>query len=333
MKNALSIFRFLLDAAKRDERTALVTLTDVTGGSSRSSGTHIAVSETGAFVGSFSGGCIEAAVVGEARRIIDSGVAELIRFGAGSRFIDIRLPCGGGVDLLFTPLVDVDAVRQAYRWLIQRGPISLLLGRDGTICIERGCGYVTGWNQEIFVAHHEPDLRVMIAGHGAEVSAMAMLSRTYGAEVKVLSPDKVIVDALTSRGIQASVLKTPSHVDKLRTDAFTAVVVLFHDHDWEPALIEQALRSEAFYVGAMGSRATQGQRTETLRRRGLAEEAIANLTGPIGLIPASRDPDTLALSVLSQIVSRHHEASDQRCLRIQAGGSVDADGRLAEGQP
>ncbi|WP_051273151.1 XdhC family protein [Sphingomonas phyllosphaerae] len=325
MKNALSIFRFLLEAEKRGERTALVTLTDVTGGSSRSPGAHIAVSETGQFVGSFSGGCIEAAVVGEARRVIESGTAELIRFGAGSQFIDIRLPCGGGVDLLFTPCMSAEAIRQAYRSLVGRSPVSVLLGRDGTIAVSRGAERLTRWAEDIFVARHEPDLRILIAGHGAEVPALAMLSSAYGAEVIALSPDHAIVEALTASGLQATALKTPDHIETLLTDAFTAVILLFHDHDWEPVLLEQALRSAAFFVGAMGSRGTHRERIAMLRRRGLAEEEIARLTGPIGLIPASRDPDTLALSVLSQVVARHHQAGDQRRLPVETLESEAAD--------
>jgi xanthine dehydrogenase accessory factor len=96
MKGAAALFRFLIDRAGRGERTALVTITDVIGSASRAPGTHMAVSETGAWVGSLSGGCVEGAVVGEAKRVIEADHAELIRFGAGSPFIDIRLPVAAG---------------------------------------------------------------------------------------------------------------------------------------------------------------------------------------------------------------------------------------------
>ena len=102
------LLRFLLDAAARGERTVLVTITDVIGSSPRAPGTHMAVTENGDHLGSISSGCVEAAVVAEALRSFDSRRAEVIRFGRGSRFIDIRLPCGGGMDLLFTPLARTD---------------------------------------------------------------------------------------------------------------------------------------------------------------------------------------------------------------------------------
>jgi xanthine dehydrogenase accessory factor len=79
MKDARSIFRFLVEAVQRGEQTALVTITGVIGRSSREPGTHMAVSETGAFCGSLSGGCIESAVIGEAVRIIREGRAVAVR--------------------------------------------------------------------------------------------------------------------------------------------------------------------------------------------------------------------------------------------------------------
>ena len=87
VKDAQRILRFILDAAERGTRTALVTITDVIGSSSRAPGTHMAVAEDGSYVGSFSGGCVEAAIVGEAQRVMAGGVAESLRLGAGSPFI------------------------------------------------------------------------------------------------------------------------------------------------------------------------------------------------------------------------------------------------------
>lgn len=112
MKDVRAIFSFLLEASGNGERTALVTITNATGSSTRAPGTHMAVTESGAALGSFSGGCVEAAVIGEAQRVITLGKAKTIRFGAGSPLIDIRLPCGGGMDLLSLPQ-PADAALQA----------------------------------------------------------------------------------------------------------------------------------------------------------------------------------------------------------------------------
>lgn len=304
MNDAIGIFHFLLDAAARGERTALVTLTDVIGGSSRSPGTHMAVSETGAWLGSLSGGCVEAAVVAEAQDIIARGRAELVRFGVGSRYIDIRLPCGGGIDLLFTPDPDLGVLRDAAGRLERREATGLSLGRDGSVAASGGA---TGWSGDAFIVCHLPVVRIVIVGHGTEPEALAAQASAFGADTLVLSPDAALVAAERAQGRNAERLLTPSATPYLVADSRSAVVFLFHDHDWEGVLLAQALTTEAFYIGAMGSRATHARRIAELRTLGVDETMLAKITGPIGLIGATRDPATLALSVLAQIIAQSIE--------------------------
>jgi xanthine dehydrogenase accessory factor len=321
MKGAADVFRFLIDASGRGERVALVTLTNVVGRSSRAPGTQMGVSDTGTYFGSFSGGCVEAAVVAEARRVINNGRAEIVRFGDGSPFIDIKLPCGGGIDLLITPAPPVHMLVQALNSLIKRVPIVLRLGAVGTMTVERAkdCDR-TDWQGSVFHARHDPDLRLFIIGHGEETRALAALAASYGAQVSVLSSDRVLVDRLAALGTNAHYLKTPAPSPNLITDRYTAVVMLFHDHDWETELLEQALGQEAFFIGAMGSRATQAVRIEALVDRGVSSAAIDRLVGPIGLIPATRDPETLALSALGQIAMRYEQACEAKSVASSVHG-------------
>eukprot|EP01035_Chromulina_nebulosa_P031414 gene31413-41886_t len=103
-------------------------------------------------------------------------------------------------------------------------------------------------------------------------------------------------------GIKVHHLNTPRDAVDLTADPWTAIAFLFHDHDWETALIARALAGRAFYVGAMGSRAAQANRAASLVAAGVSPEDIARLRAPIGLIPSSRDPQVLALSTLAEIV-------------------------------
>lgn len=305
MKKASSILRFLAEAAARGERTALVTITAVIGRSSREPGTHMAVSETGDYRGSLSGGCVEAAVVGEALRVIRARRAELVRFGVGSPFLDIRLPCGGGIDLLIVPQPPLAVIEMALGRLADRETVALAITRDGMISIDDNPPAVSEWRGDAFVASHRPDLRLFVVGHGAETKALARLARTHGAEVRVLSPDATIVETLAREGLDALRLNTAARSPHLATDAYCAVVLLFHDHDWENELLAQAAGQEAFFIGAMGSRATHARRLQALADTGLVPEVLARIEGPIGLIPATRDPHTLAISVLAQVVARY----------------------------
>jgi xanthine dehydrogenase accessory factor len=302
LKNAAAIFEFLIEAARRGERYGLVTITGVTGGSSREAGTHLAVTEDGAWLGSLSGGCIEAAVVGEARRIIASGKAEQIRFGEGSRFIDIRLPCGGAIDLLFTPMPPLEILIAAYDCLRDRRAAILGLTTSGQVEFVLNNNRNAGWHGSQFVAIHEPDLRIMIIGHGAECEALWRLATSYGAKVELLSPDARLVTLARSAGLKALQLDTPRQEMPHAADPYTAIVLLFHDHDWETDLLLRVLAWDPFYIGAMGSRRTHKRRLEVLHGRGADKGALDQIKGPIGFLPSSRDPETLALSVLGEIV-------------------------------
>jgi xanthine dehydrogenase accessory factor len=310
MKNALQILRFLLDRVACGERTALVTITGAASSSPRAPGSHMAVSETGTHLGSLSGGCVEAAVIGEAKRVIAAGRAEQLRLGEGSPFIDIRLSCGGGIDLLISPSPDTKGLHQACSWLAARQRVALLLGQDGSLAAKLAQpDEHPGWDQGIFLAPHNPDLRLLIVGHGDETLALAKLGLAYGAEITVLSPNQNLVEAALGFGAEAWKLQKRVRSLHLRADQHSAVVLLFHDHDWEVELLLQALEQPAFFIGAMGSRTTQARRLRALAQRGVPTSALARLTGPIGLIGAARDPDTLALSAIAQIVSVYSESA------------------------
>ncbi len=97
-----------------------------------------------------------------------------------------------------------------------------------------------------------------------------------------------------------------SALPTIASDAWTAIVFLFHDRDWEEALLPHALTLPAFYIGAVGSRRTQDSRIDMLRSSGISDAALQRLETTVGLIPATRDPATLALSILSQVAERYH---------------------------
>lgn len=91
-------------------------------------------------------------------------------------------------------------------------------------------------------------------------------------------------------------------LDALKIDADSAAVLFYHDHDYEPAILSYLLTTPAFYIGAQGSRSTQRTRLMRLAEMGVSEEAMSRVRGPIGLIPSSRDPRMLAVSVLAEII-------------------------------
>ncbi|RKE42758.1 MULTISPECIES: XdhC family protein [unclassified Sphingomonas] len=306
MKQALAILRFLRDCAKRGERAALVTLTDVTGSAARAPGEHMAVAESGRSLGSFSGGCVEAAVIAEAQEVLAEGRARHVRYGDGSRYIDIRLPCGGGIDLLFTPAADRQQIDCAIAVLERREPLTLRLTLVGDMTAARSDeDDRTQWHDTAFIVRHEPVLRLVVMGHGAEPAAMLDIARAYGAEVVLLSPQNLLVEDAREKGMPAELLRFVGRVEGLMVDPWTAVITLFHDHDWETPLLLQVLEQRPFFVGAMGSMRTHLERQRRLLDAGADTGDIARVTGPVGLIKATRDPQTLALSIMAQVVQAY----------------------------
>ncbi|MGO4853531.1 XdhC family protein [Phaeovulum sp. W22_SRMD_FR3] len=125
-----------------------------------------------------------------------------------------------------------------------------------------------------------PDLQVFVVGTGAEAQAFADLTRAGGFGVEQVS-----------------------QIDPAQLDARSAVALFFHDHDREMGLLQVALQSPAFWIGAQGSRRAQARRLEALRALGVPAPSLSRIRGPIGLIPAARDPRVLAISVLADIVA------------------------------
>lgn len=300
MHDPLRVFEYLAERQKSGEQAALVTIMAVEGASIRNPGAHMAVAADGRYVGSLSGGCIEAAVVKEALRAISSGEPHVIRFGQGSPIIDIRLPCGGSVDLLFSPAgkdFDPGVIAGSLR---ERQAVSLALRHPAG---------------HYFTVRHSPPLRIAILGHGASVEALASLAKTVGCEVAIFTPDE---DLANRAGPGVTRLRSVAAPPELRGDKWTAYAVLFHDHHWEAPLLASALAGESLYVGAMGSRITHQARIDELNRLGVPDEAIARIRAPIGIIPSSRDPETLALSILTEIVAAYNATNPTQVAIVSA---------------
>jgi len=312
MNDALAIFRFLRDCTGRGERAVLVTLTEVTGSAARAVGAHMAVAESGASIGSFSGGCVEAAVIAEAQEVLACGRARRVRYGAGSPYIDIRLPCGGGIDLLFAPVQDTVQLTRAFDLLEQRRPVMLNLSEEGTVAAYEALGtdVTSGWIGHSFLVRHDPPLRLVVMGHGAEPMALLKIASAYGADTFLLSPDSTLIEHARRSGYTADLLRLLGRSDRLSVDPWTAVVALFHDHDWEVDLLLQALEQNPFFVGAMGSRKTHAERRQRLLAVCDSPLRIDQIIGPIGLIDASRDPPTLAISIMAQVVQAYEGLVD-----------------------
>lgn len=300
----IDILRFVAARAAENVDCALVTLVGIEGGSSRAVGAQMAVAADGRRAGSFSGGCIEDAVAAEAIETIAEGWGRVVRYGIGSPYIDLRLPCGGGIDLLFTPRPSAVIVAQVLATLDARCAASLAIGCDAIAILPQAA--TKRWDGQHVTITYQPPLRIIALGQGEDLAACARLAHAFGADVVALSPDDATCKTLAAAGIASFPLPTRNTLPAIATDPWCAILFLFHGRDWEEFLLPQALALPAFYHGAIGSRRTHAARVAALEAAGVPAARIANLRGHIGLIPATRDPATLALSILGEIVADYN---------------------------
>jgi xanthine dehydrogenase accessory factor len=307
-----SILGLLIEGAEDGIEGVLITLTGIEGGSSRGIGAQMAVLADGRSAGSFSGGCVEAAVIAEAQDVLARGHGRTVRYGIGSPYLDIRLPCGGGIDLLFTPRPDPAVLREALARLDRRKAAVLRLS-EGAAALSDTPG------AQGFQRAYAPPLRLVALGHGEDLTALVRLARAFGIRVEAYAPAS---DRIAAIEPGVTPLASRTALPELVGDPWTAFVFLFHDHDWEEQLLPHALAQDGFYHGAVGSARTHHARLAGLHTIGVPQASLDMLRGGIGLIPATRDPATLALSILGELVQDY-----QACAGMP-GWSGRAPGRI-----
>lgn len=275
-----SILRFALEAMEADSAAVLVTLVEIRGGAARALGAQMVVREDGRYCGYVSGGCVEAAAAYEALQVISSGKDRFVKYGEGSPYLDIVLPCGGGITLAFHRLRDAQQLRDVLDLLAKRQPAALRYLPKFQRLASAACAETTGWQDDAFITGYLPKTRVAVYGRSVEALATAAIAQAAGYEV------------LSGEDVQAQAV-----------DPFTAVILLYHDLDRELPVLLSALRSTPFYIGALGSRRTHATRVAKLLSLGFGEDEIARIKAPIGIFAQARDARTLALSIVADVAA------------------------------
>lgn len=274
------ILRFAAEEATRGG-VALCTLIDIQGGSARSLGAHVAVAADGRFCGYVSGGCVEAALASEAVKAIGEGRDRIVTYGDGSPFFDIVLPCGGGITIAIHLLRDAGVLLHVLKKLEKREVAGLEYDIEaGELRVARHVPPRVAHTEGTLTIVYRPRTRLAFSGQAGEAEALARLAESAGYDVVDLRAEA------TLNGV---------------VDAFTAVVLLHHDIDAEERVLEAALRTKAFYIGALGSTRTHRRRVDRLREHGVAPELSDRIRAPIGIFGPTRDSVSLAISVLADI--------------------------------
>ena len=301
----LDVLEHALGWRRNGRRVWLVTVAQTFGASPRPPGSLAAIRDDGILVGSVSGGCIEDDLV--ARRDEYSGrkphfaaygvtAEEARRFG---------LPCGGELEVIIEPEVAAHEFE------------ALLAHISGGKIVARAVDLASGdWSfnaasptdectrsPERFTSVHGPRWRMLVIGASEIAHYLAEVASTVDFQVFVCDPREEYRSAWRARGAQWIDGMPDDAVLAFRPDGHSVVLTVSHDPKLDDMALLEALKSDAFYVGAVGSSRTSMERRKRLAEFDLTPKEIARLRGPVGLTIGSRTPPEIALAILADLIA------------------------------
>jgi xanthine dehydrogenase accessory factor len=271
---------------ERGEDVALAVVVATRKSAPRPVGSALAVSESGELVGSVSGGCVENEAAHEARATLAGAAPHTVTYGiSDEQALEIGLPCGGEIDVF---------VSRAEPTLLTRAVAAL----DAGSIVEPE---VVDGRLTLAV---RPPPRLLVIGAVELTEALCRAARLLGWRTIVADPRaKLATPERVPSADELHVAWPDEALETVAPDAETAVVVLTHEDRFDVPGLAGALESEAFYVGALGSRRTQARRREQLADRGVSDDAIDRIHGPVGLDLGAATTAETALAILAEIVA------------------------------
>jgi len=315
-------------AAARDflgqgEAVALVTLVNRRGSAPRPLGSQMVISGQGDCVGSLTGtGCADQLIVHEALEAIRVDRNRWLRLGAGSAYLDIRLPCGADVEFYIDVRTDGDSLANLLELHEARRPVALEIDtRASTSRVVIDAEAIPP-PEGVFLRWLYPRQRLVVIGQGLNAMALSQVAVASGHEVMMFSPDAGTLEVAAQAGAATFELPTARAFACPAPDPWTAAVTMFHDHDWEMPILKSLLGSRCYYLGALGSHRTHARRLEQLHEQGLGDWA-ESLHGPAGLAIRAQTPSEIALSILAEM-TRAYRSVDRPLLAPGPGRVPDA---------
>lgn len=290
-----NLFARLADWQAEGLKTGLATLVGIDGSSPRPRGAQIVVAEDGRHAGVISSGCAEEAIIAQALEVVREAGHRCIRYGKNSPYLDIVLPCGSGLDVLFTGRDVAALTADVIALHTQRRAAHVTPDADGRLQVSA--------DAQADSLLYPPDYRLHVFGAGPQFTGFARLAQLMGYELHLHSTDAASIDALEKAGLTVTGMTHRTRFKSEVFDEYSAIITLFHEHNLEIETLETALHSKAGFIGALGSHRTHKQRQDLLALRPPTPRPVSDIVGPIGLDIGAADPSEIALSIMAQIVA------------------------------
>ena len=327
-QDELDPLTFALRHAEAGRPVVLATVVETWGSAPRRPGHHMAIDGEGDFRGSVSGGCVEVAVIDEARRLLNEGGARDLEYGvADEEAWAVGLACGGRIRVLLSPvgsrdgelsprvleralaarnggasfcasfgLVDGEVGDARERGDLLQASIDRAVSNDLPALIESGSG-------SVFLRPYSAPVRIVLIGAVHIAQPLVALARVAGFQTVVVDPRDDFARPERFPGVDLVTRWPAEGLAEIGLDARCAVVALTHDPKLDDPALRAALDSSAFYVGALGSRRTHAKRRVRLAEAGVSSSALDRIHAPVGLDLGGRAPQEIAVSILAEIVA------------------------------
>jgi len=302
-------------------RALLVTVVKTWGSSPRPEGAMLAVRDDGLVVGSVSGGCIEDDLIDRVRqRGIEQVLPEAVKYGITAEEAHrFGLPCGGTIQLVLEPLTAQSGIAELCS-AVENGR---LVAREvtmasGAVRLENAQATDgVHFDGERLLTIHGPRYRMLVIGAGQLSRYLCSIAVGLDYQVTVCDPREEYTEEWNVPGTTIVRSMPDDTVMDMKLDERCAVIALTHDPKLDDLALMEALKTPAFYVGALGSRRNNAARRERLKEFDLSEAELARLHGPVGIYIGSRTPPEIAVSILAEVTAAKNGVSLPELLQVE----------------
>ena len=310
----LEVLRTAQSWRKAGHRVALGTIVKTWGSAPRPVGAMVVIRDDGQIVGSVSGGCVEDDLVDQVKaRVAAARAPELITYGVtNEEATRWGLPCGGTLQIVLEPVSDQSGLAELLERVGQQQLVRRRVDmKTGRASLEPGRWQdVLEFDGAVLSSVHGPRWRLVLIGAGQLTRYLAEMAHMLDYHVTVVDPREEYAAGWDLASVPLNRGMPDDVVREMNLDGHSAVVALTHDPKLDDLALMEALKSAAFYVGAIGSKKNNDARRKRLEEFDVSKEEIARLRGPVGLYIGSKTPPEIAVAILAEMTAVRHGVSE-----------------------
>ena len=306
----------------------LATVVETWGSSPRPVGSLLACNPAGRIVGSLSGGCVEDDLLEKLTTgALAKERAQHFQYGITPEETErLGLPCGGHLNIVVEPLAPAAETLRHVQTLRERvgnrdcvrRTVWLKEGRRVAEPVDAHQPLAFDAEAQVLTHTYGPRFQLFIIGSGMVSAYVAEMAQALDYQVTVCDPREHLLRDFAVAGVTKVAAMPDDAIRERASDSLTAIVALTHDPRIDDMGMMEALKTDAFYVGAMGSKRTSANRRERLRALDLSEAEMKRLHAPIGLPIGSKTPPEIAVAILAEITAARHGAAEAARARLTA---------------